>query len=307
MSELSQGGRLAVVVVAYRSESWLPRCLESIAAAGDDIACLLVDNGGMEAATVDALRRHCPRMRLLPSAGNLGYGGGNNLAIATALEEGFEIIGLVNPDTWFEPGWATALREAFARCPEHGILGPLQLTYDEGCTLAEWTCRVLRVQGPSDLDAQATAIDTPWVEGSALFARRQVLERVGVFDPLFAMYYEELDLCRRARRAGWRIGVVPAARYHHAGGVTVGGRDSPERAVRKDLGQLLYLLTDPAHGLGRNRIEALRMVARRGRSWLRGQYPAFGRLLREGGVLAWRKRHGIRAKWRRDREGVGAP
>ena len=296
---MSGRGATTLIVVAYRSESWLPRCLASLARSCPGARLLVVDNGGMAPAAVEALHAACPGLEYRASLVNLGYGGANNLAIAEALRDGAQIVGLVNPDTWFEPGWAEPLLEAFARHPGHGILGPLQLTYDEGCAPADWTRKVLGCDEVGRLDAPL--VDVPWIEGSALFARREVFERVGVFDPLYTMYYEEMDLCRRARRAGWRIGVVPASRFHHAGGVTLGGAESPERAVRKDLGQLLYLLTDPDGLPARNRAEAMRMLARRGRLWLRGRYPLFGRLLRESAALAWNKRGETAAKWRRDR------
>jgi len=81
-------------------------------------------------------------------------------------------------------------------------------------------------RGP-DNGRWSDTIERSVLVGCGLLIRRDLLERVGLFDERFFMYYEDLDLCLRARRAGYRLLLVPSAKMWHKVAVSSGGRDSP--------------------------------------------------------------------------------
>src|SRR5215207_9040108 len=84
-------------------------------------------------------------------------------------------------------------------------------------------------------------IDADWVEGSCMWIRRQVLEQVGYLDPLFApAYFEEVDFCRRARRAGWRVAMSTESVIEHFGAGS--SQTSPARRRQRILNERNYLI-----------------------------------------------------------------
>ena len=132
-----------------------------------------------------------------------------------------EIVAMVNNDVFVAPGWARAIHAAFAD-PSVGIAGS-RLTFPDGL-LQEFGTFVWRDGTPGlwgwrqDPGAPAFAHDrtTPLVTGAALAIRRQLFEDLGGFDPRYApSYYEDTDLCMRARARGWRIVAAAAARAVH--------------------------------------------------------------------------------------------
>ena len=290
---------LALVVVAYQSEQWLVRCIRSL--AENAVFCSLVDNSGISESLKDQLEACHPNLRIEPFQGNLGFVRGINFAVTKLRKRSFAILGLVNPDTWFEPGWADGVRRAFAQYPDFGILAPLQFTYEDGATLAGWSKIALGVSCVADLVGKPVPIAVPLVEGSALFVRKEIVDDLGVHSPVFDMYYGDYDLCRRVRRAGWKIGVVPSIRYHHAVSASSGGSTSPVRRLRLDLGRILYLATDPTCSQARNAIEVVRFFYHTGKAWLRGGYPLYPNLVLQGLRDLFSKRSLIAEKWRRER------
>lgn len=149
---------------------------------------------------------------VIPMPANLGYAIAMNAGIEVGLRAGAELFALFTHDARLRPGALGALVEAAARNAVFGLLGP-----------ALWSRRDARVWsygavGVSSIhDPHRTAVpaarahevsECEWIDGSAMLIRRSVFEEVGVFDERYFMYFEEPEFCLRARRAGWKVGVV---------------------------------------------------------------------------------------------------
>jgi GT2 family glycosyltransferase len=174
-----------------------------------------------------------PQVRLLPQTENLGFVRCSNIGLAAA--QGRHLL-LLNPDTELI-GDALAQMVAYLDLhPDVGIVGPRTLNTD-GSTqstrrrfptvaLAFFESTWLQPLAPRRMldrfyvaDAADDAVlDVDWVQGSALMARRAVYEQIGGLDEGFVMFSEELDWCRRARDAGWRVVYLGSARLTHHGG-----------------------------------------------------------------------------------------
>lgn len=292
---------LALVIVSYRSERWLPRCIESIYDGRFEGRCWLIDNDSLSPGLRDEILARYPLLSYHRTGENLGFGGANNLGIRFALDAGADIVGLINPDIWLEPGWCPPIVAAFEEIPGLGLAAPLQLQY-ENDEPAEWTRSVLGIESMTDPRLKASLLSADWLEGSALFIKRKVFESIGKFDPLFKLYYEDNDLCRRARLAGFAHAVVPTTAYHHFGGGTLDGRAGVERGIRCDLGQALYVLTNPERHFSTNVIATGRLISRR---LLRVVRSREGRRRFVGLVsrlvpLVWHERSAIYEKWKTD-------
>ena len=214
---------------------------------------------------------------------NGGYGYANNQAVSTALASGDppDYFYLLNPDAYIHPG---AIRELLAfmdQRPDVGLAGSRQEQPDGSVNRSAF--RFPGVRSELILGARLgllerlfpdAAVAPPpaehaspadWLSGSSLLIRRQVFETAGLFDDTFFLYYEETDLCLRARRAGYRCWYVPTSRVVHLEGQSTGVGDknaaAPKRLPRywfesrrhyfmKNHGPLKARLADVAWTLG---------------------------------------------------------
>lgn len=193
---------------------------------GGDAEVLVVDNGSTDGLSA-LVAKDFPWVRLIRSPRNLGFAGGNNLGIVNATGR---LVILLNDDTEPEPGWLEPLRLAFAGNARLGVAG-CQLLYP-GTGRIQHLGGVVHGNGLTDHlhwgdEARAATerefIPCAYATGAAMAIRREVVREVGLLDAGFwPIYFEEVDFCARARRAGWEVGVVPASRVIHHESQTTG-------------------------------------------------------------------------------------
>ncbi len=281
-------------------------CLASLVALEDSGAhqrILLVDNGSTD-DTVAAVRSAVPSVEVLALSENRGYAAGVNAGIRHALDQGADWTLLANNDTVAEPDMLAKLRGA-ATDPAVGLLAPTVYYADvpgqvwpsagwrRAMTLAAFdTTARPPTRGPYDVD---------WATGCCVFVRRQLWEDVGLFDERFRVYYEDHDLCLRAKAAGWRILHVPEASIHHRVSAST-GPGSPEQMYLLARSSVPYYL---AHTTGFHRvlIVAYRLgsLARTLSRSLAAGRPAAGLAYVRG------LRDGVRDEHRRRRGGIDSP
>jgi GT2 family glycosyltransferase len=247
---------LAVVIVSYNTRELLRSCLRSLDADAP-AEVWVVDNGSRDGSR-EMVREEFPAVRLLCPEKNLGFAAANNLAIPQTTTR---YVGLLNPDTVVHDRALTALVQFLEQTPNAGVAGPQLLNPDgsyqpsafrfPGLTQAVLDLvpvppRLLasRLNGRYPQGgSRPFAIDHPL--GACFVVRRAVIDEVGLLDPAFFMYCEEIDWCWRIKRAGWQIFAVPSARVTH-----VGGQSTRQR--REEMFVELYrsrlLLYDRYHG-----------------------------------------------------------
>ncbi len=234
---------LSIVIVNWNVRDLLRRCLHSILADlqthrfADLQTCrfeiIVVDNASTD-GSVEMVRREFPQVRLIANEVNLGYTGGNNRGIAAS--QGRYIL-LLNPDTEVVGDALPTMVAYMDAHPDVGALGPQLLNPDgsvqssrrrfptlgtalvESTVIQQWwpDNRILRRYYVQDRPDDAIS-EVDWVTGACILLRRQAVEQVGPLDDAFFMYSEELDWCRRARDAGWKVVYLPTARViHHEG------------------------------------------------------------------------------------------
>jgi N-acetylglucosaminyl-diphospho-decaprenol L-rhamnosyltransferase len=204
--------RLGVVVVTHDSTGVLGPTLAALTPQlRDDDELVVVD-----CASSDDPRPLLPeRARFVALDENLGFAGG---AVAGARESDAEVLFFLNPDAVPAPGCLDAIREA----PD-GWGAWQALVLQSGGSLVNTSGNVVHFLGfgwAGGHDAPVASIgDAPvevgFASGAALAVRRAAWDQIGGFEPAFFMYGEDLDVSLRLRLAGWRIGMVPAARVEH--------------------------------------------------------------------------------------------
>ena len=223
---------ISVVIVSFNTQGELLHCLESLTECVRlPIEVIVVDNASQD-GTVEALRQHHPRVRLITNRENVGFARACNQGLRAARGPLWLIL---NSDTEVRPGAVEALADALERNPKAALAGPrtlnsdgtLQASFGLPLTLVgEWRqrrlMRGLRSNSPEALrrleEAWRAGEEPAWISGSCLLARRTALEEAGLFDEGFFLYEEDVDLCLRLRRAGWQILRVSEAEViHHLG------------------------------------------------------------------------------------------
>jgi hypothetical protein len=199
------------------------KCLVSLRAAADArFATVVVDNASAPDPTA-VLRAEFPWADYLRSPVNTGYAGGNNLGIRHALRRGAQQVVLLNNDTVVAPQFAQRLRAAAGAHPEYGVLGPVINFMDEphqvmtdGVVFNRASVAGFFQRRPAPLSTGAvTEVDI--VNGCCIMVAARVFRRIGLIDERFFLVHEESDLCLRARRAGYRCGVLGETLVWHKG------------------------------------------------------------------------------------------
>lgn len=214
----------------------------SVAMEGIEGAITIVDNDSQD-GSFETLRHEAagwPRVRVLQSGRNGGYGAGNNFGIRAGLPDGAraDFVYVLNSDAFPAPDAIHALLAHMAANPGIGMAGshihgpdgephvtafrfPSIASEFEGAARTGPISRLLKnsiVALPQPQSSQRV----DWLAGASLMIRQEVLEAVGLFDETFFLYFEETDLCRRAALAGWTTEYVAQSRVEHLGSVSTG-------------------------------------------------------------------------------------
>ena len=277
---------LSIVIVSWNVKEKLSACLESLSSGalrGLAHEIILIDNASQD-GTVEMVRARFPNVRLITNATNAGYAAANNQGIE--LAKGRYVL-LLNPDTVVPEDALAQLVKGMDADATIGVASPV-LTDEEGLPQyyggmrypgARWSS-VARETNAAPA-GRGSFREMAFVIGAAMIVRREVLERVGPLDAGFFMYYEDIDLCKRAREAGWRVGVFEDIRIVHAKRASTGQWSAERRQQNYFAAELRF------HRKHYSRLKYARLVATRwlGVLWCLCWYGTLGRLfVRDGGM-----------------------
>lgn len=223
----------AAVVLNWNGGDDTGRCLDALAEF--DLR-VVADNGSTD-GSLEALRER-DDIVLVENGANLGFSGGNNTAIRTALGAGAEWVVLVNNDAVLEPGTAGALRAAAQRHPRAGVLAG-KLLFPDG--RVQWAGQKVdlrtgysgRPRGFGRRDGPELSREEPVdrAVGALMAVSRPALEAAGLLDEDLFAYVEDVDWSLRIRAAGFECFFVPAARARHALSASTGGSAASTHTV----------------------------------------------------------------------------
>jgi GT2 family glycosyltransferase len=220
-----------IVVLAWNGWSDTRQCLASLApitARGTHV--LLVDNGSSD-GTPREVRRSFPWVELLENGTNLGFPGGNNAGIRTAIARRAERIVLLNNDTTVDPAFLDELLLVSVAHPRAGFVCSKIYFMDQPDTLWFAGARLGRFTGHTPIAGfgQIDRGQYDHVESLDLFCACSVLvtkatlEEAGLMDEQLFLYCEEVDWMLRARKAGLTVAFAPRSRVWHRGMTSTGG------------------------------------------------------------------------------------
>ena len=231
---MTSGGPMTVsiLIVNWNSKDLLRQCLLSIRQTCADLEpqVVVVENGSFDGCA-EMIGAEFPEVDFIQSPDNVGFGPANNLGLPHVTGDA---VWVLNPDTEVLPGALQTLLGELERLPDAGIVSPRQLNTD--LTLqssvhalprpfrqaldSELLRRALSPYAlwapPSDF-APSETVAVEAVPGTAILMRTETFRSVGGFTALYFMYGEDMDLCFKVLRAGFRIYHVPAAVIVHHG------------------------------------------------------------------------------------------
>lgn len=220
---------VAAVIVSFNVADLLVRCVESLRVDGIE-RIVVVDNASAD-GSVAAIRAADPDVHVITLDENVGFGAGVNRGAAEVAEP---FLLVLNPDVEVEPGSTKVLLDALAGDADLALVGPRIETpggelYPSARTFPDMADAAghafLHFVWPKNPFSRRYRMldwdhrdhrDVDWVAGTHFLARRAAWDQVGGFDEVFFMYMEDVDLCWRLHRAGWRVGYEPAAVVKHA-------------------------------------------------------------------------------------------
>ena len=217
---------LSVVIVSWNGMSQLPECLAALLPQlPPDAEVILVDNGSTDGTPTWA-RANYPQLCMIPLPKNLGFAGGVNAGLRATQGD---LLLLINDDAFVEPGFIAALLDVMAQRLDVGAASAVLLFAHRPEIVASAGIRMRRDWLALDMWAGRRAADLPTEPqpimgasaGAALY-RRTLLEDIGLMEPNFFNYLEDVDLAWRALLRGWRSVVVPQARARHVYSATAG-------------------------------------------------------------------------------------
>lgn len=215
---------LYVVIVNWNLKDDTLTCIESLVSAGMPIQrIILVDNASSDGSVQALGERFGGALSLIESPSNVGFAQGSNLGIYYALDHAAQWILLLNNDTYVARDFLLELAQAQERGPQCAIMAPVILYHDSPDRIWYLGDRIMPgllfthslYRGRKNRGDWPPLVDVDFVTGCAMLVRREVFERVGLFDPELFMYGEDVDFCWRARLAGFRLAVAPRARMWH--------------------------------------------------------------------------------------------
>ncbi|MGH1465063.1 MAG: glycosyltransferase family 2 protein [Cognatishimia sp.] len=277
------------VILNFRTAAMTVKAAEAALREMRDMpgALLIVDNdsgdGSFETIQTAVKEKGwtSPRVQVLQSGHNGGFGAGNNVGIRHGFSHGIngkapDFVYILNSDAFPETGAISVLRDHLVRNPKTGIAGsyihgpegdphltafrfPSVLGELEGAARFGPISRLLKNSiVPLPIPEQSCTVD--WLAGASMMIRGEVLDEIGLFDEAFFLYFEETDLCRRAALAGWLTDYVHTSSVMHIGSVSTGMKtwdripqfwlDSRQHYFRRNHGRAYEICATLAHLLG---------------------------------------------------------
>ncbi|MEM2297858.1 MAG: glycosyltransferase family 2 protein [Ignisphaera sp.] len=226
----------SVIILNYNGESIIEECLLSVLNTKyPKLEIIVVDNGSTD-SSCNIIKKYEPKVRLVKIPYNVGFAIGNNIGIKSSRGE---YIVLLNNDTVVHPSWISNLIKIAESDQNIGILG---------CKVYYMGTKILQHAG-GKIDVHSTSLphigifeedvgqydeikDVDYVSGVSMMIRRKVIEKIGLFDPDYFLYWEDVDYCFRAKKAGFRIIYVPSAIVEHFEGFSVSKLNKYRHFVR---------------------------------------------------------------------------
>jgi GT2 family glycosyltransferase len=218
--------KVAIILVNWNSYALTNDCIQSLKqTSSKDFDIIVVDNGSQDDSGLQLKTAH-PDIILLSAGANLGFTGGNNLGMRYAVAQNYPYTFLLNNDTFVEPDFLDPLIQYMDTNTAIGAVQPRiffhhnrNLIWNNGSFYSPFTGRTYtrsyqRTEPNPDMRPQ----QVDWITGCAFFIRTEILKQTGLFAENFFIYFEDVDLSFRIKKAGYALCYIPQSVIYHIAG-----------------------------------------------------------------------------------------
>ncbi len=224
---------VAVVILNYNGRELLRQFLPAVRQTTYPNCTIVVADNGSTDDSVALLQNEFEEVDIIRMDSNLGFAEGYNEALRRLPETDYFV--LLNSDVEVTPGWIDPVIDLMEKDKSIGACQPKVLShrqrdhFEHAGAAGGWMdylgypfCRgrIFNVV-EKDKGQYNKAEEVFWASGAALFIRSKLFLNIGGFDPSFYAHMEEIDLCWRIKRAGYKVVVEPASTVYHVGGATL--------------------------------------------------------------------------------------
>ncbi|MFX3617533.1 MAG: glycosyltransferase family 2 protein [Sporolactobacillus sp.] len=238
---------VAIIIVNWNNYDETIDCLKSLKKlVYKKFKIFIVDNGSSN-DSVSYLKNYCSKQvnenlsfELMETGKNLGFAGGNNIAIRKALKEKFEFVWLLNNDTVVEPMSLTELVKIMLDDQQVGVSGSKIYYYNNpnriwfaGGNINTWTGKASHI-GYQEVDKGNLYRETTevgYITGCSMLIRMDVIQQIGALPEYYFLYYEETEFNLMTKKRGWKIVFVPSSKIYHKASSSTGGENSASPMV----------------------------------------------------------------------------
>ena len=240
--------KVTIIILHLKNIQCLVDCINSLnKITYNEFDILVVNNGPENSVLSNALSPISQHIaKVINTGANLSFAEGNNIGIRQALQDCTDYVLLLNDDTEVTPDFLTVLINASEAHPDAGMLGPAIYCFIEpdrvwfaGARFDQETCKIVTTEFEQAVPSHALPVESDYITGCALLVKKDVIEKIGMLDERFFLYWEDVDWGLRCSKAGFKNLIVPASHVLHKISVTSGGIDSLIRAYHRTRSHLL--------------------------------------------------------------------
>jgi GT2 family glycosyltransferase len=241
--------KIALIILNFNGLVDTQNCLKSLAdtVKNNFELEIIVVNNDIHHQNDDIFKKINFQINVINNSKNLGFSGGNNIGIRYGLKNGADFVFIINNDTIVDKNCIQKLLDDAQKEKNIGIFGPKIYfasgyeTHKEKYTpmnlgkviwyaggIIDWQNVLASHRGVDEVDlGQFDKISkTDFVTGCAMFIRRNVFEKIGLFDEKLFLYFEDVDFCIRAKKKGFNSYFIPQAYLWHKNAISSGGTGS---------------------------------------------------------------------------------
>lgn len=283
--------KIYIVIINYNRQEITKECLDSllkIKKHGFNLHTVVVDNYPENRIQLDEKKYSEIKLNIILSPTNTGFSGGMNIGIKEALKNSADYVLIHNNDTYVKDDFLQKLFEFAEENEKAGIIAP-KIYFAKGFEFhkdrykenelgkvfwyaggeIDWDNVIGHHTGVDEVDnGQYNEVkETETASGCSMLVKSEVFKKIGLFDERYFLYYEDADLCIRAKNAGFKIYYVPNSVIWHKNAGSTGGSGSKLQDYYITRNRLIFGLS---HAPARSRIALIREgmhLSLKGRQW----------------------------------------
>jgi GT2 family glycosyltransferase len=222
--------KVDLIILHYGDIAVTKQCIKTVESKAKGYRDIILINNDPDIDLAKDIKPQTKR-KIINAQKNLGFAAGVNLGIKTALRNNADGVCLLNNDVTIKNDFLTPLINFLWEQDDAGICGSLiefsvdnKTMFDHGAHVNKKTGIGKHINSVSKLSTNPIEVD--YISGCCMLIKTEVIDAVGYFDERFFMYYEDLDLCLRAKEKGFKTYVIPTAIIHHELSKSIGRKSA---------------------------------------------------------------------------------